>query len=49
MQTPLLSTHSAEHTTWTKMVTFVAMSRLIFEWLIPQMLNDLGIDAGNTN
>src|SRR3990167_6708383 len=25
------------------------MLALIFEWLAPQILNDLGIDAGNTN
>ena len=38
----LLPTQSTEYTTW-------AMLALIFEWLAPQILNDLGIDAGNTN
>lgn len=49
MQQPLLSIQNTERTTWTMMAKFFAMSGLIFEWLAPQMLNDLGIDAGNTN
>lgn len=42
LETPLLPVHNKQYTTW-------AMVTLICEWLLPQILNDLGIDAGNTN
>lgn len=48
MQAPLLPTQNSTRATSLRL-TKREMLALIFSYLLPQMLNDLGIDAGNTN